>query len=174
MKHSLLVELDLTRYGWGYQRLTSSPIDLIYGGNLYTASGDLIGIGDTENSVELSSKGITISLSGIDPSYQDAIEAHAFLNAPVRVDLAFTPEGTNVVQKVVAYHRGTADTPQTSVDYENGEITIALSTYSLFGSLDKTPSLSRSSFSTHQARHSGDLFYQYAGDSQLGEETWQK
>ena len=170
----ILFELDLTAAAGGVViRLTNSPYDLRYDGNTYQASGDLLSISSSESTAELVSEGITINLSGVDPAYQSVINANGFLKAPVDIILATCPDNTNLIPAGtgIFYFRGYADTPQTKVDSENGSVIVSLETQSVLGDLDKIPNLLRTTLSSHQTRHAGDLFFEYCADAGT-EETW--
>lgn len=156
-------------------RMTTAPFDIwlkLDGLDYeYRSAADLLKIGEVESSSDLSTKGIEVSLSGIDVAYQGVIENQGFLKAPLDVMLVELKGNSNEISSYSYFHRGYCDTPVTTLDYSGGTITIGVQTESVFRDLDKTPSLMRCSFSTHQTRHSGDKFFQYVQDTPV-EEIW--
>jgi len=170
----VLLSLDLTAAPSGnVHRLTSNSFDIEYNGHNYSAVGDLIGMESIENMAELTSIGMSISLSGIDPAYRQEIDNGGFLRAPIDISIAQLPDNTNVVPDNTAafFHRGTCDTPNTEIDYDAGTMSINIGTQSVFGNLDKIPDLCRTSQSSHKARHAGDDFFKYVA-SIAQEEIW--
>lgn len=150
----ILVELNLTAAPAGrFHRVCSAAHDIIYEGNEYTAVGDLMEIEDIETTAELANIGTTITLSGIDPAYRREIDQNGFKRAPIKIFAADLDENTNIVTNATLIHAGTCDTPITDVDYDTGIMTIGISTISIWGELDKTPNLNRSSYATHAALH---------------------
>ncbi|MBE5156671.1 hypothetical protein HJ044_04875 [Vibrio parahaemolyticus] len=169
------IDLTLTIEGGVVQRLCSAPYDVIHNGYEYVAVGDLLAIEEIKESAELSSVGIGITLSGIDPAYRYEIDNAAFKKAPIEVLLCELSDDAedNIIpsSNAIVYHRGTCDTPVTKIDYSVGTMTIELQTESIFGSLVKTPDLCRTSQSSHESRHPGDQFFKYVASS-AQEEIW--
>jgi len=175
MKTFLLMRLDLSNSGANrILRFTNAPYDIedLFG-DVYQSTGDLLQIGDGSGSeTELVSTGLTVSLSGVDPSYQAEIDNNGFLRAPIDLMLVKVPDGSNVATEQIYYHRGLCDTPQTIIDSTSGTITIQIETQSILGDLDKTPSLTKCSFSVHSSRHAGDKFFEYTADAETQEIWW--
>jgi len=170
----VLISLDLTAASAGrVHRICSAPFDIEYNGYEYTGAGDLIGIEDLDLSADLTTIGVTLTLSGIDPAYRSEIDSGGFKKAPIEVLLATVPEDTNIVpdNTAIYYHRGTCDTPNTVIDHDAGEMQIEISTESILGNLSKVPDLCRTSQASHTARHAGDDFFKYVA-SISQEEIW--
>lgn len=170
----VLVSLDLTKTPAGrVHRVTSAAHDVEYNGYVYTAVGDALAIEEVDESNDLTTIGMGISLSGLDPAYREEIDQGGLRHAPIEVLIAHLPENTNIVPSgtAIIYHRGTCDTPNTVIDYESNTMTIDIQTESIFGILSKVPDLCRTSMSTHESRHAGDKFFTYvASTSQT--EVW--
>ena len=176
----LMLELDLTNAPAGrFHRLCTAAQNITYNGYEWLAVGDLLEVDDLQNTCEIASLGTTITLSGIDPNYRSEIDANGFNNAPITLFTADLVGELNTVENVTIVHSGTCDTPVTEVDYESGTMTIAVSTISIWGDLEKKPDLSRNSFATHSATHcynsNGDFepdeFYKFVA-SVADEEDW--
>ncbi len=168
----VLLELDLTRAPSGtVVRLTNSPYDIIWNGYTFQATGDLLEIDGLDSTADLTTIGTTITLQGIDPSFQSVIDANGFLKAPIDLLLATIPDNTNIATEASYWHRGFCDTPATIVNYDDGSITIGIETQSIFQDLDREPNLMRTSQANHQANHKGDRFFEYVADTPI-EEIW--
>lgn len=169
----ILLELRLNDGNGGYNafRITSAPFDIIYNGSTFTATGELLDIDKLEESTELTTRGLTITLNGIDPSYRQEIESNGFIKAPIDILLANVPDGTNVPNVATFYHRGYADSPYVDTDLERGVMTLQVETKSIFTDIDRVADLMRCSMASHQSRHSGDRFFEYTADVDI-EEIW--
>lgn len=152
-------------------RFTSCPFDIEYNGALFQAAGDMLSISDLDDTYEISTNGITVSLSGIS-SIQNIINLDAFLNAPIDILLAEVPDGQNIASAATYFHRGYCDTPVQKVDLESGLIQIDIETQSVFKALDKKPEFMGCNYAAHSARHNGDLFMDSVANTTLGQETW--
>ena len=160
-------------------RFTNAPFDVTMAGNIFTAAGDLLGIGDFNRSYELLVDGLELSLSGVNVAYQAAVNSGGFKKAPIDIWLAQVSEGSNEVQSAVYYHRGYMGTPVTEHDETNGTITISARTESAFKSLDKIAAIMSNSLAHHQSLtndptgvRADDRFFQYTASSGFGEEQW--
>lgn len=161
----ILLELDLTAAPAGtFHRLCTAQHDVTYGGYTWSGVGDLLSIDDIETTAEIASLGTTITLSGIDPAYRAEIDSNGFRKAPIVLYAADLPDNTNAAENAVIVHAGKCDTPISDVDYKSGIMTIAISTESIWGDLEKKPNLTRSSYATHSATHSYDKNGTYAPD----------
>lgn len=174
----VLVDLDLTKTNTGddgkYVRLCTASHDVIYNGFTYTAVGDLLKIDKLDEEADLITKGTILTLNGIDPSYRAEIDRNAFKFAPIDILIGVLPEGSAEVSDAQYWHRGTCDSPNTVIDYsgEVEQLVIEVSTTSIFGNLNATPSLTRCSQSSHEATHNGDKIFSFVAASSLGEELW--
>lgn len=168
----VLLELDLSNAPSGnIIRLSNAPYDIIWNGYTFAGNGSLLQIDGLDSSADLTTVGTTVTLQGVDPAFQQQIDANGFLNAPIDILLAEIPDGTNIASSAAYWHRGFCDTPATVVDYENSTITIGVETQSIFKQLDMVPNLMRTSQTNHQAHHNGDRFFEYVADTPT-EEIW--
>ena len=178
----ILLSLDLTAAPAGtIHRLCTAAHDIVYESHTYIAVGDLLKIDDLETSADLNSVGTTITLSGIDPAYRREIDSNGFRNAPIELSIGYVQDNTNIIPdgSTVVIHTGTCESPITDVNHETGEMTIGVSTTSIWGNLDKVPDLSRASYATHSSRHcydkdgnfSPDQAFKYVA-SAANEEQW--
>lgn len=168
----VLVELDLSNAPSGNViRMTNAPYDIIWNGYQFIGNGDLLQIDGLETTADLTTIGTTVTLQGVDPAFQQQIDANGFLNAPIDILLADVPEGANIASSAAYWHRGFCDTPATVVDYQNSTITIGVETQSIFKQLENVPDLMRTSQTNHQAYHDGDRFFEFVADTPV-EEIW--
>lgn len=153
-------------------RLCSAPFNVEYSGYTWYAAGDLLDIGEIEQSYELITEGIRIQQSGINPEYREFVEKQTFRNAPIDVLLGDIEENSNRISSAIYYHRGFGTTPVTEIDSESGTITIAIETESAFRSLDRKSIMMTTSLAHHQSHHQDDMFFQYVANTDLKEEVW--
>ncbi|MCU8498502.1 hypothetical protein M2G70_07465 [Vibrio vulnificus] len=154
-------------------RITDAPYDIEYLNNTYQALGALLDIDKITAENTLSSKELSITLSGVSIDFQEAINNNLFKRKPLVIYKAFIPEGSDVVQEAKVYYRGLTSTPESMVDYNKGYLALKVSCKSIFD-LDKTPSLMRSNNATHQAHNNGDKFFQYATQDLSDDVMWRK
>lgn len=158
MSNIILLKLDLTNAPSGnIHRYCTAMHDVLYGGYLWKAVGNLLKIDDIEQTVEIATLGTTVTLSGIEIEYQNELDNNGFVNAPITIYSAELGDNTNVVNSVTILHSGRCNTPSTDIDYATNTITLAVATESIWGDLDKTPSLARCSFSSHSSQHRTDI-----------------
>ncbi|WP_155858987.1 hypothetical protein [Enterovibrio calviensis] len=153
--------------------LTDAAFDVEKDGILYRAFGTLLAIDKITSENSLTSKEMSITLSGISMDFQDSVNSNIFRRAPLLIHKAFVPDGSNVVEEAVVYYRGFTSTPETNIDYKSGSMALKVSCKSIFD-LDRKPSLCRANNATHQAYHSGDLFFAYANQDLKDDVMWKQ
>lgn len=168
-----LIELDLTDVTGSIMRVTDSPFEVECDGYTYQAFGALLAIDKITAENLLSSKELSITLSGISIEFQESINNNLFRRKPIVIRKAFVPEDTNVVSEAKIYYRGLTSTPESIIDYDKGYLAMKVSCKSIFD-LDQTPSLMRSNNATHQAHHNGDKFFQYANQDMKDDVLWRE
>ncbi|EGR0697667.1 hypothetical protein EX461_18040 [Vibrio parahaemolyticus] len=168
-----IIELDLSDVTGEVMRLTDAPFNLMHEGHEYQAFGSLLSIDKITNENTLSGKELGITLSGISIEFQEAVNNNIFRRKSIVISKAFVLDNSNEVDEAVVYWRGLTSTPETDLNYEDGYLAIKLTCKSIFD-LDQTPSLMRCNSATHQAYHTGDLFYQYATQDQKDDVLWRK
>lgn len=149
---------------------TTAPFDVSHDGHLYIASGEMLEIGDTETSYELSTEGMTITLSGIDIGFREQIDNLGFLKAPIDVINAQIPYDTNVPSAVSYHFRGFVDSPTTVMDETS--ISIQVECLPIMQDTTRSPEFTNTSHAQHRAKNPGDKFFIYVSDTSLVEETW--
>lgn len=77
------------KFDSGTIRLWTGLEDLTIGGNTYTGAGDLISISEIEDTNELSSTGLTLSLSGMNADIVNLALTENFQNRVVNIFLGF-------------------------------------------------------------------------------------
>ncbi len=164
-----LLAIDLTKINQGWMLLTDAPYDINFNGRTYMAMGTLLSIDKITTENTISSKELTITLSGISIDFQESVNENIFRRAPVSIHKAFVLDGGNEVDSASTYYVGYTSTPETDINYEDGYMALKVTCKSLFD-LDRKPSLCRANNATHQAYHNGDKFYQYANQD-LGEDV---
>ena len=78
-------------------RLSNHFQNITYDGNVYTASGSLMGISQFTESIEATNDSLQISLSGIDPSVVAAVLDTPIAGSSVRIYNAFYDEETGTM-----------------------------------------------------------------------------
>ncbi|MGL4763838.1 MAG: hypothetical protein ACRC2N_02170 [Aeromonas sp.] len=168
-----LLALDLNAVTGDVMRLTDAPHDVVFEGHTYRAYGSLLNIDKLVYDNMLSSKELSITLSGISLDFQEAVNNNLFRRAPITIYKAFVPEGDNKVGEANTYWRGYTSTPETDLNYQDGYMALQISCKSMFD-LDRTPSLMRSNNATHQAYHQGDRFFEYATQDLKDDVMWRQ
>ncbi|NEX88900.1 DUF2163 domain-containing protein [Aeromonas rivipollensis] len=170
-----LVTLDLTRFTSINQKVcwTDHIHDVVSNGTIYRSAGSLLKISNISTQSVLNNKQIKITLSGLDENTTQIVNSNEFRNAPILIEKAILQDNTNNVSTKRTYFRGKTATPDTTIDYKSGLITINISAQSIFD-LSVKPSYSRSNNATHQFSFNGDMFFEYA-NRDLGEDIlWRK
>lgn len=170
-----LVTLDLTKFPSINQKVcwTDHAHDVVSDGVTYRAAGALLKISSVNTQNVLNNKNVSISLSGLDATTTEIVNSNQFRNAPILIEKAILQENTNTVAKKVVYFRGLTSTPDTTINYKSGLISINITARSIFD-LTAKPSFSRSNNATHQFAFNGDMFFEFA-NRDMGEDIlWRK
>lgn len=130
----------------------------------YTGSGQVIGLTDVTEVVDLSAKNLTLTVNGVDSSLVNLALTEPYQNRPATV--FFGEQSISAAVKVFA---GTIDT-MTIVD-EGDVSTIGLVLESNLVRLQSTSS-QRYTDENHQSRYDGDTFFSYVQDIQDRQITW--
>lgn len=153
--------------------LTDGPFDVVYDGRTYYAFGSVLKIDPVSIENSLSNKAMKITLSGLDTQFQKLIDDPRFRNKPISIMKAMVPDETNVVSEIEVYYRGITEVPEISIDYDNGSMVAGLGCKSVYD-LSQKPHLSRANNATHQLYHPGDMFFQFANQSDRPDEMWRR
>lgn len=169
------IEIDLTMVEGinSFFRITDAPHDVVKDGSNYLSFGSLLKIDGITYENLLTSQALKVFLTGLDPVIMNIVNSIQFRNKSIIISKCMIADDSNQVVDSTVYYRGLTSTPETTVDYDAGSVTLGISCQSIF-SLEKTPSLMRANNALHQFFHPGDLFFQYANDQQLEDEQWQR
>lgn len=87
---ALAIDIEFTN-GTNKQvvNLTDYPLSVKHNGLLYRANHLLKTISNFNSTTEISSRGITLTLSAIDKTIYDQVFAYGYMNAPIKVYLAY-------------------------------------------------------------------------------------
>lgn len=99
--------------------------DLVIGGETYTGAGSLIQISNIEDTVELKSSGMMVTISGMDSTVLNYALTENYQNRSITLFMGFTMGGANEVAGVLTLFKGRM-TNMTISDSPDGA-TIALS-----------------------------------------------
>lgn len=80
--------------------------DLVINSETYTGAGSLLSISGVEEGSELSSKGLTIALSGMDTTVLDYALTENYQNRPITLYMGFVMGGSNEVAGVMTVFKG--------------------------------------------------------------------
>lgn len=87
-------------------RLWSGMDDLTIGGATYTGAGDLLSISDVEETQELMSSGITLTLSGMDDTVLNYALTENYQNRPITLYLGYLAGSTNETVGTLTLFKG--------------------------------------------------------------------
>ena len=151
--------------------LTDAPFDVVKDGVTYRSFGSLLKIDKVTTENTITAKTLSVTLSGIDKQVMGTINSTAFRERPVVISRCTVQEGSNVVGTDETYFRGTGGTPEVTVDYSNGYVSLTVQCKSIFD-LSKKAEFSRSNHATHSFWFDGDMFFQYAASTALEDKVW--
>jgi len=87
-------------------RLWTGMDDLTIGGATYTGAGDLLSISDVEETQELMSSGITLTLSGMDDTVLNYALTENYQNRPITLYLGYLAGSTNETVGTLTLFKG--------------------------------------------------------------------
>ena len=155
----------------GDVRVWSGVDDLTINSETYTGAGDLLAIGEIEEDIDLSSKGISISLSGMDTTVLNIAFSESFQNRFVTIFLGYVMGGTNEVAGVVTLFKGRITT--LTVNDNPAGATISIDAESRLIDLER-PSNLRYTKESQNFLHSGDTGFNRIASIQDKEIIWGK
>lgn len=158
VRPALLIEMQ---FSGGPVRLWTGLGDLTWNGNVFTGAGDLLAVSPIEETAEVASKGITLTLSGLPTSLVATLDGEAWQNRPARVWLAlFDEDGVTMIDDPVPIMRGRMD----QITHTEGETaTVALTIESRLADLER-PRIRRYTAADHEAEYPGDLAFAFVED----------
>jgi len=140
-------------------RATSAPFTITLDGDDYLGVGELGTISGIDETGEIQSTQITLSLTGIPRDQIDTVMAEPTQNRAVVVyEVALNPSTMAVIGDPIAVFRGRIDT----IDITLGDTaTVALTVTNRLADWER-PANSLYSDEEQQRRHTGDLAFEYA------------
>jgi len=148
----------------GAVRLWTGYGDRTIGGQTYTGSGNLLNISGIEEAADLSAKGITLSLSGIDTSIVSLALQEPYQGRTARVLF-----GVAGVSDYVEVFRGIMDVM--TIQEDGSTATIELTVESKLVTLQR-PNVRRYTSESHKLRYPSDTFFDFVEQLQDKEVAW--
>tara|TARA_B100000945_G_scaffold321149_1_gene334124 strand:+ start:3606 stop:4283 length:678 start_codon:yes stop_codon:yes gene_type:complete len=99
-------------------RINTTAGDVIFGGNTYQGVGTLLSMSAFEDTAEMKSSGLTISLSGLDPSILSHSLTNDYHNRPITVFTGFLDGGGEHAGAVMTSFKGRMTSMQISESAE--------------------------------------------------------
>ena len=152
-----------TLYVW------SGDYDLSLGGNTYTGAGTLLSISNIEDTLELKSSGLSVSLAGMDATVLDLALTENYQNRFITVYLGYLSGGTDTVAGTMTLFKGRMQS-MTINDDPNGS-TISVDAENRLIDLQR-PSNLRYTKESQQAISSGDTCFDRVQSLQDKEIIW--
>lgn len=155
----------------GDVRVWTGTDDLSIDSEVYTGAGELLAISEAQENLDLSSSGISISLTGMDATVLNYALTENYQNRFVTVFLGYVMGGTDEVAGVVTVFKGRM-TALTVADDPDGA-TIALDAENRLIDLER-PSNLRYTKESQNFLHSGDTGFNRVASLQDKEIVWGK
>lgn len=119
----------------GMLYLTNNAKDIEFNGNLYVSAGNLLGIGDIEDTINMTSLQGTISLSGLNQVVQAEAQTQ-FTNGEIAVYLALLNENDGFIDTPLLLQKGYMNTLASSDNMQDKTSTISVTYTNDFGRFD--------------------------------------
>ena len=152
-------------------RIWNGSEDLSIDGNNYLGAGSLISVVPAEETRDLSSSGLSVSISGMDSSVLNLALTENYQNRNITVFIGYTMGGSNEVAGTIVLFKGRM-TSMTVNDTVQGA-TITLQAENRLLDLER-PSNLRYTKESQAFLHSGDLFFNQVASLQDKEIVWGK
>lgn len=149
-------------------RLHTGLGDLTINSETYDGAGSLLSISEVEDDSELASKGLSISLSGMDQTVLDYALTENYQNRPITLHMAFLQGNTDVAGEFILF-KGRM-TNMTISDSVSGAI-ITLSAENRLTDLER-PSNLRYTSESQKFLFSGDKGMDFVASLQTAEFNW--
>ena len=98
--------------------------DLSVGGETYTGAGDLLAISSVEDSAEIKSSGVSVSISGMDTTVLNLALTENYQNRFLTIFLGYLMGGTDQVAGTITLFKGRMQTMAINDDPNGSTITI--------------------------------------------------
>lgn len=119
----ILVDAEFTS---GTVYVWTGDYDLVWNSNTYLGTGNLLGIADVVESVEVETSEITISFEGISSAYKTLALSQVELSNQVTVRLALIGSSGSVIADPETLFQGTMDDVNISEGSENSTFTLTV------------------------------------------------
>ncbi|HXP07570.1 MAG TPA: hypothetical protein VN828_03700 [Acidobacteriaceae bacterium] len=106
--------------------LSTSYQDLYYLGNTYKGVGSLLEISTIEDGSTVQARGVSVTLSGIDPTLLPACLNDLVTGLPATIYLGLSTYGSYLVSNSVVAWSGRTDQPSITISEKTASITVAL------------------------------------------------
>jgi hypothetical protein len=151
-------------------RLWTGAEPLTVDGESYEGAGTLLSIGDIEDSMEVKSTNLTISLSGMDTTVMNLALSEDLQNRKIKLYMGYLMGGANESAGEMVMFSGRMTNVQISDDAENGA-TIAINAENRLVDLNR-PSNLRYTNASQQILNSSDTGFKYVQAIQGKEILW--
>ena len=150
-------------------RVWSGIDDLTVNSEAYTGAGDLLSITNIEDTAEIKSSGVSVSLSGMDATVLNLALTENYQNRFLTIFLGYLMGGTDQVAGVMTLFKGRMQTMAINDDPNGSTITIDAENRLI----DLTrPSNFRYTTESQQFLHPGDTCFRFVASLQDREIVW--
>lgn len=157
------------QFASGTLRLWSGLGEIPWNRETWSGAGYLLGLGALEESTEVAASGVTITLSGVDPSLVTAAIADARQGLPGKVWIGLLDENKAIIADPVQAFAGRLDVPEITDDATRCTITISYESRLI--DLTK-PRNWRYTHESQQALYPQDKGLEYVAGIQDQDVTW--
>lgn len=152
-------------------RIWGGTGDLTLGGETYTGAGVLLQVDNIEETQELKSSGVSLSLAGMDDAVLNMALTESYQNRPMTIFLVFTTGGSNELAGSMLSFRGRM--LSMTVNDDPAGSTIALTAENRLVDLNR-PSNYRYTNASQQHLASGDTSFRYVQQMEDLKVSWGK
>jgi hypothetical protein len=154
--HLLTVYLDnQTLYWCDYHRAVD------FGGNTYSAAGDLLGFDGLEETSDVTVNSVTCTLTGVDSVNIGLLLSNSYIDRRITIHRAFFDEDDALIADPVQIFDGRMNRPQISENPETGTSTVSVEAGNQFADFGRKPGR-HTSDGEQQAIYPGDKGFEYA------------
>lgn len=153
----------------GTVRLWTGQRDALIDGEIYTATGALLSIGEVEEVSDLSAKGMTVTLSGISSSITSIALQEPYLGRAARVLVGALNVSTGAIIGAHEIFSGLLDDMR--IQRAANSVTVTVAIENRLVALQR-PNIRRYTSENHKLRHPGDTFFDFVTGLQDKEVTW--
>lgn len=151
-------------------RLWTGADDLLVDGETYEGAGTLLSVGDIEDTMEVKSTNLTVSLSGMDTTVMNLALSEDLHNRKIKLYMGYLMGGANESAGEIVMFSGRMTNVQISDDAENGS-TISINAENRLVDLNR-PSNLRYTNASQMTINSSDTGFKYVQAIQGKELLW--